>query len=330
MQVKPINTIDPLTYGEEVLKRVYDPVNNKRLVRRIREGRSYGTCTTIDLVGCDMLCSYCYTDTPNLTGKIPDDSILAREMKKKKGFKAGFYTPKEIANEAKRVITEEGYPKNIQITAAETFLTQRWTLELIDELAQFVRRNDGLIWADTNGTTIVYRNPKIIDALKPYSDVLRIFVSSKNSPELYEATTRADSKYSDTGFQCIEMLWKDEMPSYVQAISALFMPSSFEWYERRLERIHKAAPLLLDLDHLSYLPLNRIRSRLKSTGLWDIRQKDTKIDKEWKAHVEAHYGRSIARLFSVDFFPEDEKLIRELVFEDKPLEECYLFEQESK
>ncbi len=317
-----LNTIDPFAQQAKVLPRVYNEQTNERLVRRIREGRSYGGSTTIDVIGCNMLCSYCYVDDSFLTGLEGSKSMLARE---KKQGKVQPFTPKALADEVKRTIEEEEWPKNIQITAAEPFMTPDWLIELIEELAPHARKNKSFIWVDTNGVNIV-QNPEIIKRLKPFSNILRIFVSSKNAPEFYAQTTKVDKSFADTGFQCIDMLWENEMSSYLQAISALFFPETFDWYTERLEKLHEAAPLLLDLDRLSYLPLPRIRGGLQRAGLWEIRQKDVKTEQAWKEHIEAHYGKSVNRLFSVDYHVEDEALVREHIFNGKPIEECYLLE----
>ena len=326
MKINGLNVIDPITQKENVTSRVYNDSTNQRLVRRLREGRSYTGCTTIDVIGCDMLCAYCYVDDSFLTGKASDKNMLGKELKK---GTVKPYTPKELANETKLFIDENDTPKRIQITAAEPFLTPEWTIDLVKELASFIRENKEQIWIDTNGLTIV-RDPEILKKLEEYKDILRIFVSSKNSPKFYAQTTRVDPKYADTGFQCIDKLWDKEYSAYLQAIAALFFPETFEWYEKRLSKLHEAAPLLLDLDRLSYLPLPRIRSGLRSAGLWDIRQRDVKTEEAWKEHIEAHYGKSLTRLFSVDFFSQDEALVRELIFDSNPIDKCYLFGQENK
>ncbi|MBI3308271.1 MAG: radical SAM protein [Candidatus Melainabacteria bacterium] len=322
MTVRKLNIIDPFAQQAKVLPRVYNDTTNQRLVRRIREGRSYGGSTTIDVIGCNMLCSYCYVDDSFLTGLGGSKSMLARE---KKQGKVRPFTPKELASEVTRTIEEKGWPSNIQITAAEPFITPDWLIELIEKLAPHARNNKSFIWVDTNGVNIV-QNPEIIKRLKPFGDVLRIFVSSKNAPKFYAQTTKVDKTHANTGFQCIDMLWENEMSSYLQAISALFFLETFDWYTGRLEKLHEAAPLLLDLDRLSYLPLPRIRSGLKSTGLWDIRQRDVETEKAWKAHLETHYGRTVNRLLSVDYHVEDEALVRNHIFNGTPIEECYLFE----
>ena len=324
MKVQGLNVIDPITYGEKVRERVYNDSTNQRLVRRLREGRSYNGSTAIDVIGCNMLCSYCYVDDSFLTGKASGNNMLGKENKK---GAVKPYTPQELANETKLFIEQHGTPKRIQITAAEPFLTPEWTINLVSELAPFIRKNNEQIWIDTNGLDIV-RNTEILKKLEDYKDILRIFVSSKNSPEYYAQMTIVDPKYEDTGFKCIDKLWDKEYSAYLQAIAALFFPETFEWYKKRLSTMHKAAPLLLDLDRLSYLPLERIRSGLQSTGLWEIRQKDTKVEKAWQKFLEEHYGKGIERLFSVDFFEKDEALVRDLIFDNKPIAECHLFKQD--
>ncbi|MDA2922894.1 hypothetical protein MYX07_06555 [Patescibacteria group bacterium AH-259-L07] len=88
-----VKGLDPIAQTEKVLPRVYDSQTNKRLVRRLRLGRSYGGCTTIDVIGCNMLCSYCYVDTSFLTGQ---GSLLTRERQQGKVKK---YTPSELVEE---------------------------------------------------------------------------------------------------------------------------------------------------------------------------------------------------------------------------------------
>ncbi|MDA2922528.1 hypothetical protein MYX07_04670, partial [Patescibacteria group bacterium AH-259-L07] len=181
------------------------------------------------------------------------------------------------------------------------------------------------LWIDTNAITLVH-SPEYIEQLKPFRSFLRLFISSKNSPELYTAMTRVDSRFADTAFQCIEMLWENKIVAFLQApIADLFMPESFEWYVKRLLRIHPAAPLLLDIDRLYYMPVKRIYRRLNSVGLWDKRHSGVAIEKQWKKFLEDHYGRRISRLISVDSSPQDENLIETHIFNNQPIERCYLF-----
>ena len=74
-----MSKLDPLVYGEKVSEKVFDKSENSRLVRRFRKTDSYCGITTIDVIGCDQLCSYCYVYEGYLTGA---GSRLKREIEK--------------------------------------------------------------------------------------------------------------------------------------------------------------------------------------------------------------------------------------------------------
>lgn len=311
--------LDPLVQEKKVLPLVYENSTNKRLVRRLRLGRSYGGCTTIDVIGCNMLCSYCYVDSSFLLGR---GDLLNRESG---AGKVKPFTPNELVKEYVRMKNKNNWPTRVQITAAEPFLTPNWLIEVVQLLKPVMEQRSELLWIDTNGVNLV-KNPELIDRLAPFLSFLRLFVSSKHTPEKYTAMTRINLQYADTGFLCLELLWQKGVSAFLQGpIADLFSPDTFKWYLERLLKIHPAAPILMDLDRLSYLPFSRIRRGLKSTGLWDKRYRGTVIEQEWKQFLENHYGRKIPRLISVDSFPRDEQLVRLLVFENQPLEKCYLF-----
>lgn len=311
--------LNPEIRGETVRMRVFNKKKNSRLVRRLRSGRSYGGCTTIDVVGCDMRCSYCYVDGSFLDGK---GEMLERE--KTKGTLKE-YTPSELVNYCLSEMAKNNWPQNVQITAAEPFLTPFWLFDVIKLFGSFMDERQKFLWVDTNGFALV-RCPDFIDLLLPFKHFLRLFVSSKNEQNLYTAMTRVDVKYCDTGFKCLELLWEKGISAFLQApITELFSPESFDWYFERLSKIHTVAPLLLDLDRLCYLPFGRIRKGLGSTGLWTKRISPKVIEQLWKELLEKRYGRKIKRLISVDSFPEDERFVRELVFDYQPIESCRLF-----
>lgn len=311
--------LDPIVHGSKVLPLVYAEQTNKRLVRRLRLGRSYGRCTTIDVIGCNMLCSYCYVDSSFLLGR---GEMLSRESR---GGKVRAYTPDDLVQEYALKKKENNWPSRVQITAAEPFLTPDWLLEVIQLLQPIMEKERELLWIDTNGINLV-QNPELVKRLIPFSHFLRLFVSSKHAPEKYTAMTRVNAQYADSAFQCVQLLWRNGISSFLQGpIADLFSPDTFQWYLERLLKMHPAAPILMDLDRLSYLPLTRIRKGLKSTGLWNQRHRGTVIEKEWQKFLENHFGRKMKRLISVDYFPEDEQLVRSLVFENQPIESCALF-----
>jgi len=313
--------IDPAVRAEQVLPRVYDPFLNERLVRRLRVGRSYGGCLTVDVVGCDMRCSYCYVDGSLLDGR---GELLEKEMNRKKG-PIKRYLPVEIAEEICAAESKFKWRKNIQITAAEPLLTPEWLVEVTRHLSDPVRKHGRKIWVDTNGFQIAAK-PELLELFASYKDLLRFFVSTKNSPKFYTATTRVNKKYCDTGFQCVELMWQKGFVAYPQApITLFFQPDDFEWYYQRLSRMHPAAPLLLDLDRITLVPFQRIIGGLKQAGLWKARNSQPMVERWWQDFLRDKYRRKVKRLISVDYHPEDEGLVSRFVFNQEPIENWPLF-----
>jgi len=312
--------IDPFVHGKKVITRVYNEKNNSRLVRQLRIGRSYGRCTTIDIIGCNMLCSYCWVDTSFLVGQ---GELLDKEIKQ---GRIKFYTPEELTEKYLTITNKRGWPARIQLTGAEPFLTPLWIMELLRLLKPHLSKLKETIWIDTNGLNIT-DNPTIMEGLKKYSDILRLFVSSKNWPRDYALTTGIEEKHSETGLKCVDLLWQNKIMSYLQApLTPFFDPASFEWYFKKLSALHPAAPLFLDLDRMCYLPLNRVPKRLKRAGLWERRRSEKEVEAKWLEFLGEKYSRKIKRLFSVDSFPDDQYLVKKHIFGKMPLEKCCLFE----
>jgi uncharacterized Fe-S cluster-containing radical SAM superfamily protein len=311
--------LDPLVQGLKVLPRIYEETANTRLVRRLRCNTSYCGCTTIDVIGCNMLCGYCYVATDFLVGR---GKQLQREMKKKDGVRP--CTPAELAARTMKTIRENDWPKRIQITAGEPFLTPKWLIDLLGEIAPFSRKNKSQVWIDTNGIGLCH-DPAIIDQLLPFADFARIFVSSKNAPPLYTKTTRNDPKYADDPFRAVEMLWKKGIFALLQApMPNLWDPATFPWYLDRLRRMHPAMPLLLEVDNMHWLPVAHIAPSLHRLG-WRTFQTQAPIREGWQGALEKHYGRKMKRLVDVDKFPEDQNLLPQLVFAGGDIMSCHLF-----
>ena len=268
--------LDPLIQELKVLPRVYDETVNARLVRRLRCNKSYCGSSTIDVVGCNILCGYCYVATDFLVGR---GRQLEREKRKKNGVR--FFTPAELAAHTVETIRRNHWPKRIQITAAEPFLTPEWLIDFLKEIAPFSRAYKSHVWIDTNGIKL-YHHPAFIKELLPF-EFMRLFVSSKNAPPLYTKTTRNDSKYADASFRLVEMLWRKRVFALVQApMPNLWDPATFPWYLKRLLKMHPAAPLILEVDNMTWLPVQHIAPKSAASGLDPISD-------------SAHYSRGLAK-----------------------------------
>ena len=312
--------LDPLVQKEKVLPRIYNEKENKRLVRRLRRGYSYCGVTTIDVIGCNMLCAYCYVATDFLVGK---GELLDRELKK---GDIQWFTPNELARHVSCSIRKNRWPSRIQMTAAEPFITSKWLIDFIQEIGSFCRTKQSHLWIDTNGIEL-WHEQSLIKELLPFKDFLRLFISSKNAPGLYTKTSRTDAKYADYSFQALEMLWKHQIFALLQApMPNLWDPDSFFWYLERLLKIHPAAPLLLEVDNMFWLPVKRISPNLKRAG-WKNFQKQNHIRSGWQMILENHYKKKMQRLIEADKFPEDQELLPKLVFENNDILKCHLFKK---
>ncbi|MBI3308563.1 MAG: radical SAM protein [Candidatus Melainabacteria bacterium] len=310
--------IDPASYGNEVRSRVYNATNNERLVRRIRQTPNFGGSTTIDIVGCNFFCSYCFVDGSYLTG---NGGMLEKD--KQKGT-TKYWTPEDLVKETIRLIEEEGFPNIIEINSAEPFLTPKWMLDVVEGLAPYLKKTGGKLWIDTNGAPLV-ANPRHIRELEPFKDTVSLYISSKHTPQHFQAMTRVGKQFADVPFKCLEMLWDHKIPAALQGPMAdLFFPDTFDWYTERLDNIHEAAPILMEVQGMQYNPIQKIKLQLSSEDLWDQRMSGKKIQREWQDHMSAHYGKEVAALINL-CNRADQTLVNDLVFKGKPVTSCHLF-----
>lgn len=175
--------LDPVVQGQKVLPLVYDDVAMRRLVRRLRIGRLYGGYTTIDVIGCNMLCFYCYVDSSFLTGR---GKLLDKE---KAAGKVKPFTPEELVNAYATLVKDKKWPSRIQITAAEPFLTPDWLIEVVRLLKLTMEREKDLLWIDTNGVNIVKDHQELYNFAK---------WTVASDPKLKEDAIKAIEKFIKT------------------------------------------------------------------------------------------------------------------------------------
>lgn len=134
LRVGPRKLINPDMFAKTILNNVYDPAANRRKVWKFRyNDYSYGGVISTDIMGCTFRCDYCWVDNSILTGA---GGAVQRNEDRGKNF---FLSPEETLAILRRYIERYKLP-SIQITGGETFLTPKWTLDLLQLLCGYFEK----------------------------------------------------------------------------------------------------------------------------------------------------------------------------------------------
>lgn len=271
--------IKPIKRKNEVKSRVLK--DEKRMVYKIRPNtRYYGGIYTFDIAGCNFDCAYCWTsmDTKQGCGESID------KLKQRK--KSIFYSPQELW---------ETYDKNsdnlkIRLSGGEPLITPEFVLEFLDIGSQHYKKKgakEGQIWLETNGFELT-KNPKLAEEMGRYKQYLRIYLSLKQTPKKYAETTGVEQKNHDVGFKALELLMKNDILTVAAGpLANLFDPKTIPYFVERLQKIHKNAPLIVEIGNIVFMPAGRIVKRLNERGFTkDKRFKPKEVRKAYREHLK--------------------------------------------
>lgn len=270
--------IDPIKRGKEVSKRVLK--GNKRMVYKTRPNtRYYGGIYTFDIAGCNFDCAYCWT---SLDTKLGCGKMIDKLNKKKNLYKS----PIELWD----IYDKGSSSPKIRLSGGEPLITPDFILEFLDIGAHYYKQRNiknGQIWLETNGFELT-QNPKLAEEMGKYRDYLRIYLSIKQTPEKFAETTGVEQKHHDAGFKALELLVKNRVLTVCAGpLANIFDPKTIPYFVERLQKIHKNAPLIVEIGDIVFMPAERIVKRLNEREFTkDKRFKTKEVRKTYVDHLK--------------------------------------------
>ncbi len=166
---------------------------------RFRKTRFYGGCATIDCLGCNLRCAYCWAQkkvwTPEKFGE--------------------YYTPREVSEKLNKMNLSL-----VRVSGGEPTICKKHLLELIS----FIPENK-LFILETNGIVL---NEDCIKELSNFKNI-HIRVSLKGVDEkIFEQITGADGKFFKNQLVALELLKNYKIKSRAAILVDLFSEKQIE------------------------------------------------------------------------------------------------------
>lgn len=208
---------DPLERAQEVEELVMK--NLRRKYYRLRPARYYGGIATADLVGCNLLCAYCWNYNRNLRPSECDGR---------------YYNCTEIAKGLLTIARRKGFNR-IRLSGAEPILGERSFDHLVGVLAE-IRNVDPTMEfiLETNGL-LIGASPEFATRLAHFRR-LQVRISIKGwDKQSFERISGAQGTYFRLPLRGLRTLLDLGMDSWPAIMYELFGPKGIEKINKRLK-----------------------------------------------------------------------------------------------
>jgi len=244
---------DPLRRAEEIETRVMD--GSGRKYYRVRPARYYGGIATADLVGCNLLCAYCWNYRRNL------------EPSACQGW---FYHHAEMAKRLVMLARKKGYTR-IRMSGAEPILGERSFNHLVGVLQEISRVDSRMEFVlETNGIMFGAR-PEFAREVA-HTHRLHVRISLKGWDEgSFEKISGAQGRYFLLPMEGLRNLLDLGVAAWPAIMYELFGGKGIEKVSERLKEL-ALRPEELEVEHLEPYPfvLENLRRRSIETELLGI------------------------------------------------------------
>lgn len=177
------NPFDPIERAAMVEKIVMK--GDARKYYRFRYSDFYNGIVTGDMVGCDLLCAYCWNFAKNANPATND----------------AFYSPIQVAQKLK-AIARAKCCNQFRLSGAEPFLG----LQSAKHIAEVIKATDGYFVIETNGLMIGHQ-PEILDLFSGLDVFWRVTIKGHN-PDVFQRVTGAKGEFFQLPLQAIEEIQK--------------------------------------------------------------------------------------------------------------------------
>lgn len=238
----------PLKRSEEVESIVMK--GNGRKYYRVRKDRFYGGILTLDAVGCNLLCAYCWNYGRNVNP----------------GSALGFYlSPEEVAQKFKKMLRETRI-RRVRISGAEPLLGEASFLhfmKIVDLLSADSKDLEFIL--ETNGV-ILAKYPDFSKLISRFGNIF-VRVSIKGfDEESFERITGAKGEFFWLQIEALKNLIDYKVVSWPAVMVEMFDKRSLRILEATLKKAGFKGQL--EFEYLYRYPF--VMENLKRRGIVDI------------------------------------------------------------
>ncbi len=230
--MEPFNPVERSKKIESVVMH-----DGKRKYYRFRFARYYGGIVTADIVGCNLLCAYCWNYFKNLRPQKYGE----------------FYAPEEVAEKLLRIARTKGC-RLFRISGAEPILGRSST----EHVAGVISQIGGEFILETNGLMLGF-DPRLADLLAGLDVVVRVTVKGWDE-ESFERITGARGEFLRYQLKAIEVLAEKGIPFWIAVMYDIFGKEGIEILKEKLP-----VPCRIEYEFLEAYPF--VLKNLKKRGI---------------------------------------------------------------
>lgn len=239
---------DPLKRAEEVERQVMRGLSRKYY--RFRPARYYGGIATADLVGCCLLCAYCWNYRRNL---YPQRS------------QGSYYSPERVASKLLDISRRKGFNK-VRLSGAEPILGQPSFEHLYRVLEEISRANPRLDFVlETNGL-LFGCYPQFAEALRGFNKLqVRVCLKAWDQ-QSFERISGAEGMHFELPLKGLTNLLQNGVVAWPAIMYETFGHEGIEKIGQKLKK-HKVRVEELEVEYLEPYPFVLENLKQRSVSL---------------------------------------------------------------
>ena len=217
--------------------------NRRKYASLARPLRFYGGTSSATEVGCNLRCTFCFSDRPV----------------RKPGSTGKFYTPQQVFDALDASAKKHGH-KLISASASEGTLGK----EHLFELLELVDESDYILVLETNGMNLGH-DPEFAQQLARFRNLhVRVSIKGTN-PEEYHTLTGARASSYALPFNALRNLIDAGVSCNACVMISFSDEDGIRAVQERLAAIHPGILKSLELEEITLFP--KVAERLKKAGL---------------------------------------------------------------
>jgi len=237
--------------------------NRRKYASLARPLRFYGGTTSATEVGCNLRCTFCFSDKPV----------------RKPGSTGRFYTPQEVFNALTASAQRHGH-KLISASASEGTLGRQHLLELLE----LVDQSPYVYVLETNGMTLG-DDPEFAQQLARFRNLhVRVSIKGTN-PEEYHTLTGARASSYALPFRALGHLIDAGVSCNACVMISFSSKEGIQEVKERLAKVQPGILKSLELEKITLFP--KVAQRLAKAGLKPVKARSIRRK---KSHREAAYA----------------------------------------
>ncbi|MDD5417428.1 MAG: radical SAM protein [Candidatus Nanoarchaeia archaeon] len=227
-------------------------VDNKRKYYRFRFAKQYGGIATADVAGCNLRCSYCWSQNKAWYPETNGD----------------YFSPKEVAGKLTKLMVENKTGK-CRISGGEPTICRNHLIEVIKNLP-----SECLFVLETNGILLGY-DPSYIKELSKFSN-LHIRLSIKASDfDMFEQITGAKKEFLSNQISAVKSIDEAGISYNLAVMHDLYSEKKYYDFLEKLEKIIPSVHSKIENEQL--ILFNFLKSRVEKRSLIEYLKESGRI-----------------------------------------------------